>query len=170
MAISATGSNVQCRVLGRRRGKCRMGDCGWNFTILGLKDADLRVESDAANRLCVRWLVAEIFTKRPKHQIQQDHIWGYTAITKKHHIYQVLKPLKMRTQRWWFHANWIRNGQDMGCAAIPICSPTQNIAIFGFEATRRQWEALLLLCTALGQPERTISARKRPECGKDQGR
>ena len=46
----------------------------------------------------------------------------------------------------------------------------QNITIFGFEATRRQWEALLLLCTALGQPERAISARKRPECGKDQGR
>ena len=75
-----------------------MGNCGWNFTILGLKDADLRVESDATNRLCVQWLVAEIFTKRPKHQIQQDHIWGYTAITKKHHIYQVLKPLEMRTQ------------------------------------------------------------------------
>ena len=128
--ISATGSIVQGRVLGRRRGICRMGNCGWNFTILGLKDADLRVESDAANRLCVRWLVAEIFTKRPKHQIQQDHIWGYTAITKKHHIYQVLKPLEMRTQRWWFHANRIRNGQDMGCAAIPICSPTPKYYYF----------------------------------------
>ena len=43
----------------------------------------------------------------------------------------------------------------------------QNITIFGFEATRRQWEPLLLLGTALGQPERAISARKRPECGKD---
>ena len=74
-----------------------MGNCEWNFTFLGLKDADLRVESDAANCLCVRWLVAEIFTKRPKHQIQQKHIWGYTAITKKHHIYQALKPFKMRT-------------------------------------------------------------------------
>ena len=154
MAISATGSNVQCRVRGRRKGKCRMGNCGWNFTILGLKDADLRVESDAANRLCVRWLVAEIFTKRPKHQIQQDHIWGYTAITKKHHIYQVLKPLEMRTQWWWFHANRIRNGQDMGCAAIPICSLPQNITIFGFEATRRQWEPGHILGTALWKPER----------------
>ena len=114
----------------RRRGKCRMGNCEWNFMVLGLKDADLRVESDAANRLCVRWLVAEIFTKWPKHQIQQDHIWGYTAITKKHHIYQVLKPLEMRTQQWWFHANRIRNGQDMGCAAIPICSPTPKYYYF----------------------------------------
>ena len=84
MAISATGSIVQGRVLGRRRGICRMGNCGWNFMILGLKDADLRVESDAVNRLHVRWLAAEIFRKRPKYQIQQDHIWGYTAITNKY--------------------------------------------------------------------------------------
>ena len=69
MAISATGSNVQCMVPGRRRGKCRMGNCGWKFTFLGLKDADLRGESDAANCLCMQCLFAEIFTKRPKHQI-----------------------------------------------------------------------------------------------------
>ena len=68
MSVCEVFTEICHNVLGRRRrGKCRMGNCGWNFTILGLKDADLRVKSDAANRLCVRWLVAEIFTKRPKH-------------------------------------------------------------------------------------------------------
>ena len=70
MAIYATGSNVQCRVLRRRRGICRMRNCGWNFMFLGLKDADFRGESDVTSSLCLQWLVAEIFRKRMKHQIQ----------------------------------------------------------------------------------------------------
>ena len=70
IAVFATGRVVQRRMLGRRRGICRMGNCGWNFGLLGLKDGDSRVESDAANILCVWWLVADIFRKRLKHQIQ----------------------------------------------------------------------------------------------------
>ena len=70
MSVCEVFTEIWHNVLGRRRrGKCRIGNCGWNFTILGLKDADLRVEFDAANCLCMWWLVAEIFTKWPKHQI-----------------------------------------------------------------------------------------------------
>ena len=70
MSVREVFTEIWHNVLGRRsRGKCRMGNCGWKFTFLGLKDADLRGESNAANCLCMQCLFAEIFTKRPKHQI-----------------------------------------------------------------------------------------------------
>ena len=70
MSVREVFTEIWHNVLGRRRrGICRMGNCGWNFGFLGLKDADLQVESDVANSLCVQWLVADIFMKQSKFQV-----------------------------------------------------------------------------------------------------
>ena len=40
MSVREVFTEIWHNVLGRRRGICRMVNCRWNFTFLGLKDAD----------------------------------------------------------------------------------------------------------------------------------